>query len=137
MTGYSERDVARGKIDWREITPPEYAERDNRAWREMMERGECLPYEKEYITRDGKRLPILIAGVRLTEDPVTGVFLNLDITDWKLMEKELVETTHYAEHLFESSLIGLTRFNDERPSSTPTMPSWTSSATRERTSKPA
>jgi PAS domain S-box-containing protein len=111
MTGYSERDVLRGKIDWREITPPEYAERDNRAWREMMEHGECLPYEKEYITRDGKRIPILIAGVRLTEDPVTGVFLNLDITDWKLMERELRETTHFAEHLFESSLIGLTRFD--------------------------
>jgi PAS domain S-box-containing protein len=113
MTGYSERDVARGRIDWREITPPEYAERDNRAWREMMEHGECLPYEKEYITRDGKRIPILIAGVRLTADPVTGVFLNLDITDWKLMEMELLETTHYAEHLFESSLIGLTRSNTE------------------------
>ena len=113
MTGYSERDVARGRIDWREITPPEYTERDNRAWREMMEHGECLPYEKEYITRDGKRIPILIAGVRLTEDPVTGVFLNLDITDWKLMERELLETTHYAEHLFESSLIGLTRFDTE------------------------
>ncbi len=113
MTGYTERDVARGRIDWREITPPEYAERDNRAWREMMEDGECLPYEKEYITRDGKRLAILIAGVRLTEDPVTGVFLNLDITDWKLMERELLETTHYADHLFDSSLIGLFRRNQE------------------------
>jgi PAS domain S-box-containing protein len=113
MTGYSAREIARGRVDWREMTPPEYAERDNRAWREMIEHGECLPYEKEYITRDGRRLPILIAGVRLTEDPVTGVFLNLDITDWKLMERELLETTHFAEHLFDSSLIGLTRLNDE------------------------
>jgi PAS domain S-box-containing protein len=113
MTGYGARDVARGRVDWREITPPEYAERDNRAWREMMEHGECLPYEKEYITRNGKRVPILIAGVKLTEDPVTGVFLNLDITDWKLMERELLETTHFAEHLFDSSLIGLTRSDNE------------------------
>jgi PAS domain S-box-containing protein len=112
MTGYSERDVARGRIDWREITPPEYAERDNRAWVEMMTNGECLPYEKEYVAKDGRRVPILIAGVRLTEDPVTGVFLNLDITDWKLMEHELEETTHFAEHLFDSSLIGLTRFRE-------------------------
>ena len=113
MTGYSEGDVARGRIDWREITPPEHAERDNRAWREMLEHGECLPYEKEYVARNGKRVPILTAGVRLTEDPVTGVFLTLDITDWKLMERELVETTHYAEHLFESRLMGLTRFNEQ------------------------
>jgi PAS domain S-box-containing protein len=112
MTGYSERDVKRDRLDWRDITPPEYLERDNRAWREMIERGECLPYEKEYIRRDGKRLPILIAGVRLTEDPVTGVFLNLDITDWKLMENELIEATHFAEHLFDSNLIGLTQSDE-------------------------
>jgi PAS domain S-box-containing protein len=114
MTGYSSKDVAQGKVDWREITAPEYAERDNRAWREMMEHGECLPYEKQYITKSGKRLPVLVARVRLTEEPVTGILLALDISEWKQMEDELVNSVHYAEHLFDTRLIGVMKSDNER-----------------------
>jgi PAS domain-containing protein len=83
MTGYGARDVARGRVDWREITPPEYAERDNRAWREMMEHGEC------HHTKGTSRANACPSHRRRKVDggPSNRRVPEPGIPDWKLMEK--------------------------------------------------
>src|SRR5439155_535765 len=41
-------------------TPPEFAETDTRAIHQMAAKGFAAPYEKEYITKEGQRVPVLL-----------------------------------------------------------------------------
>ena len=38
----------------------------------MAVHGVCAPYEKEFLARDGGRVPILIAGARVDDAPEGG-----------------------------------------------------------------
>ena len=95
LIGYSRRDLEAGEIRWDILTPPEYHEWNARAVREMRQRGACTPYEKEYIRKDGGRVPILI-GAALFQEPYelqdTCVAFCLDLTEQKKIETQLRQT---------------------------------------------
>jgi PAS domain S-box-containing protein len=57
----------RGIRDWRDATPPEHRPRDERAVRQILEAGRADPFEKEFLRRNGSRVP-----VRLTLAPMPG-----------------------------------------------------------------
>ena len=66
MVGYTREDMQAGRVRWDMMTPPEYGEVDRQHIAEAAERGSCTPYEKEYIRKDGTRIPIL-CGYALLE----------------------------------------------------------------------
>jgi signal transduction histidine kinase/CheY-like chemotaxis protein len=72
------------------MTPPEYAERDQRALRETATTGFCKPYEKEYIRKDGSRVPILIGAAMFEDSPEEGVCFVLDLTERKRIEQQVI-----------------------------------------------
>ena len=88
MVGYSREEVIGGRLSWREMTPPEYAELDDRATAEMAERGVCSPFKKEYIRRDGSRIPILFGAAVLQGEPPLSICFILDLTEQKRGEEE-------------------------------------------------
>ena len=55
------------------MTPPEYAERDLLYVQKLTEKGSAAPYEKEYIRKDGSRVPVLIGAVFFEDNPQEGV----------------------------------------------------------------
>jgi PAS domain S-box-containing protein len=63
LVGYSDEDLAAGRISWHALTAPEYRLRDQEALDEVKATGQCAPYEKEYIAKDGTRVPILLGAV--------------------------------------------------------------------------
>jgi len=91
MTGYTREDQEAGLVRWDTMTPPEYAELDAAHIREAAERGSCTPYEKEYIRKDGARIPILCGYALLegSEDQYIGFVL--DLSEQKQAERELRE----------------------------------------------
>ena len=95
MTGYSRDDVKSGALRWTEITPPEYREIDARALEEIRRTGSLSPFEKEYIRKDGSRVPVLIGGAWF-EQSQEGVAFVLDLTERKRAETEQ-EARHAAE----------------------------------------
>jgi len=89
LTGYTRQDLVQGRINWQEITAPEHLNQDERALNEMSLRGACAPYEKEYIRKDGRRVPVLIGGALLEGSTDRGVRFAIDITERKRAEAEI------------------------------------------------
>jgi len=90
MVGYSQEDLVSGRINWLNMTPPEYHHVDDQAIEELKATGVIrTPFEKEYIRKDGSRLPVLIGSATLDEQQVNGVSLILDITERKQAEARL------------------------------------------------
>ncbi|MBN3909380.1 MAG: PAS domain S-box protein [Nostoc sp. NMS1] len=89
LAGYTREEFAiLGRINWRELTPTEYKYLDDRAILEVQTTGVSKIYEKEYIQRNGKRVPIVLGVAFLNDSQEHGVAFVLDITDRKLAEKE-------------------------------------------------
>ncbi|MEI6946146.1 PAS domain S-box protein [Paraflavisolibacter sp. H34] len=87
MSGYSREDFTSGRVDWRQLTPPEFMEVTLKSKEEFETRWQNTPYEKQYIRPDGSRWWGLFAGKRLSEHEC--VEFVLDITETKHMEEEL------------------------------------------------
>jgi PAS domain S-box-containing protein len=90
LIGYSREDLRAGRINWREITPPEYAEVDQRSLEEVAAKGFCTTYEKEYIRKDGSRVPVLIGSASFEDNPNEGVRFVLDLTERKKLEQQFL-----------------------------------------------
>jgi PAS domain S-box-containing protein len=89
--GYSEVDVSAGKVRWDKLTPPEYAEADARAVEQLQTLGRCEVYEKVYIAKDGRRVPILIGAAAIDtaeSDPEIAAFVT-DLTPLKAAQEAL------------------------------------------------
>jgi PAS domain S-box-containing protein len=88
MVAYTRAELDSGRLLWPAMTPPDYAERDAAALAELEERGVCTPFEKEFLRRDGSRVPILIGYAELDHDPPRWICFVLDLTERKQAEEE-------------------------------------------------
>jgi PAS domain S-box-containing protein len=89
IVGYSRQDLLSGHVQWATMTPPEYRAADARAIDDLRQRGSSPPYEKEYIRKDGSRIPVLVGGALIEGSEENGVAFVLDLTEQKEAEAEL------------------------------------------------
>ncbi|WP_394833755.1 ATP-binding protein [Pendulispora rubella] len=88
MLGYSREEFERDGLDWKTLTPPEYAPTDDQAFVEMNELGYCRPYEKAYRAKDGHVVPIQIGSAYWEGTTDGGVCWILDCSERKQAEAE-------------------------------------------------
>ncbi|HEX3359336.1 MAG TPA: ATP-binding protein [Tepidisphaeraceae bacterium] len=88
IVGYSRRDVEAGDLTWQKLIPPEYLNVDHRSMIEAAGGGASAPSEKEYLRKDGTRVPILLGIAGLEEDMTQFVCLVQDLTRQKQAESE-------------------------------------------------
>jgi PAS domain S-box-containing protein len=88
MVGYTRDDLAAGLLNFRAMTPPEWAERNEQGLTAIRSDGFAATYEKEYFRKDGSRVPILIGGTRFEDASVEGYSYILDISEQKVREAE-------------------------------------------------
>jgi PAS domain S-box-containing protein len=87
--GYDREDLISGRLRWTHLTPPEWLDRDERWVPELKRTGSLQPFEKEYLRKDGSRVPVLI-GMAIFEDRGNqGVGFVLDLTERKRAEEGL------------------------------------------------
>jgi hypothetical protein len=86
MIGFTRDEMEGGLIDWRAITTPNSLIRDDQAIIELRDHGTCLPFEKEYVLRDGTRLPVLLGAVRYSTDPFEWICWVTDLRPQKEVE---------------------------------------------------
>lgn len=82
-------------LRWYDMTPPEYLPRDIEGIETADKEGACLPYDKEYIAKDGTRVPITL-GYTPVEDR-TGQYICFVLDQSRLRQAELALKQSQAE----------------------------------------
>jgi len=85
-------DLNAGRINWRTLTPPEYAYLDRRCLEELAVSGVGRPYEKEYVLKDGSRVPVLVVAATFEDNSGEGVGFFIDLTERKGLEARLFQS---------------------------------------------
>jgi hypothetical protein len=95
------------------MTPPEYRTRDAQAIEEILETGTYMPFEKEYLTKDGKRVPVLVGGTlfRRASEASLEIAFVLDLTARKEIERQKDLFHGMTSHELKTPLAALNRDN--------------------------
>jgi PAS domain S-box-containing protein len=107
LLGVTRQDLMESKVDWKKFTPPEWLPADEKAIRELNERGVCEPYEKEYIRADGTRVPVYIADAILPGPGKEIAAFVIDITERKRAEEALRRNEKMFSTLVEAAPFGV------------------------------
>lgn len=93
MLGYGPEDVESGRLCWNLIQVPDRRDKDDEALEQLRASGTCAPYETEFLTKDGSRVPVYV-GAAIVPDTDGSGFLGAafvtDLSALKEAERELV-----------------------------------------------
>ncbi len=88
MIGYSRQELLSGDLNWEDLTPPEFLPKDVEAIAEASVKGFWTPFEKEYIHKDGHRVPIIIGGSMFKDVPNEYIVFIIDLSEQKKVSHE-------------------------------------------------
>jgi PAS domain S-box-containing protein len=88
MVGRSRAELDAGAVSWRALTPREWLAADDRVLEQLAREGRVEPYEKEYERADGSRIPVLVSGVQLAQDPLRVIAIVIDLSERRAAERE-------------------------------------------------
>jgi PAS domain S-box-containing protein len=91
MVGYDREDLLAESIWWKDLTPPDWRDRNNARIEQQKVGGRFEPFEKEFTRKEGSRVPILIGGATFEKGGNQGVAFVLDLTGRKQVEAEARE----------------------------------------------
>ena len=103
IIGYDREDFVSNSLNWMELTPPEWRDRNMRTLAELNSTGTVQAFEKEYFRKDGSRVPVLIGAALLKEGGMGSVVFVLDLTERKRAEEAVRES----ERRLRSALDGI------------------------------
>ena len=106
IIGYDRGDLIAGRLNWRELTPPEWHEADDNRGAQLEATGTAQPYEKEYFRKDGRRVPVLIGAAVFEGSSAEGVGFVLDLTDRKRAERAYAQVQMELAHANRVATMG-------------------------------
>jgi PAS domain S-box-containing protein len=90
MLGFTRDDLKSGKIEFDEITAPEFIAADERARVQLAERGFSDPYEKALIAADGHAVPVMVGAISFEPGRSTPwMAWVLDLSEHRRLEERL------------------------------------------------
>ncbi|MCO4865787.1 AAA family ATPase [Cupriavidus sp. WGlv3] len=89
MVGYEREDLVSGRVRWTDLTPVELRADSEQALAHAVRTGSALPFEKEYIRKDGSRLPVIVGLAMFADNRQEGVAFVLDLTERKHAEERV------------------------------------------------
>lgn len=112
MVGYSREDIKNGTLRWSVISPEKYDKVDIEKISELLENKRIVPFEKEYIHKNGTIVPVLVGAEVLTEDPTFGVCFAIDVSAFAERDKKKDEFIEMISHELRTPL-SVMRFSTE------------------------
>jgi PAS domain S-box-containing protein len=106
IIGYDRGDLIAGRLNWRELTPPEWQEAADRRVAQLEASGTTQPHEKEYFRKDGTRVPVLVGAAAFEGSSGEGVGFVLDLTDRKRAERAYTEVQMELAHANRVAAMG-------------------------------
>lgn len=91
IIGYDREDLAAGRVRWTDLTPSEWRDDTARRVAEVTTTGTAQPREKEYFRKDGSRVPVLVGGAAVGEEPQQAIAFVLDLSERKRAEAQARE----------------------------------------------
>ncbi|GHO87188.1 PAS domain S-box protein [Dictyobacter formicarum] len=107
MTGYTREDLRAGNMNWLHMTAPDDLARTLEAHQEHATQLSITPYEKEYVCKDGSRLPVLVGGVLFQHHPHQAIGFVLDNSARKELEQRKDDFINMASHELRNPLTAL------------------------------
>jgi PAS domain S-box-containing protein len=92
VVAYSRDDLEAGRLRWRDLTPAQWREADDRRMKALAASGTAPPYEKELFRKDGGRVPVLVGAANFEGAGDEGVGFVLDLTDRKRADEAVRES---------------------------------------------
>ncbi|MDE2343453.1 MAG: EAL domain-containing protein, partial [Betaproteobacteria bacterium] len=89
ICGYTPGELA--ALDYWTLTPREYADQEAEQLRQLTEKGFYGPYEKEYVRKDGSRVPLRLNGSLIHGQDGTPYIWSMveDISDLRQKEQQI------------------------------------------------
>ena len=88
IVGYSREEMLAGQLVIERLTPPEHHAADGAATQGLLAEGRYGPYEKEYLRKDGTRVPVMVGGILTPGPPPQTVAFVLDLSERRRAESE-------------------------------------------------
>jgi PAS domain S-box-containing protein len=107
MVGYTRSELLGGEIDWRALTPPEWLALDERAIAELARTGRFEQYEKEYVRKDGGRVPVSLGGARIAHTDDEQICYIVDLSRMRRAEAALRHSESRFRALVDGNVIGI------------------------------
>ena len=108
MVEYRNEELVSGRMRWTDLTPPEGHDRDARAVAEARENGSVQHYEKEFLRKNGTRVPVMIGAAMFEKGGNEGVAFVLDLSEQKRAEQDS-KRTHEALQVAQTELARVSR----------------------------
>jgi PAS domain S-box-containing protein len=89
IVGYDREDLDAGRMRWPSLTPAELHASNERTLTELKATGTVQPCEREYLRKDGRRVPVLMGSTLFEESGNEGLAFVLDLTERKRAEEAL------------------------------------------------
>lgn len=70
------------------LTPEKFSSLDQKARQELISQGSCQPYEKEFICKDGKTIPVLVSLANSNIETGECIGIALDLRQLKELEQQ-------------------------------------------------
>lgn len=93
-----------GSLDYWTLTPREYETREAEQLASLSDSGYYGPYEKEYMRKDGTRIPIELHGTLVTGKDGERYIWSIveDISERKRMEAELMDSRNFFNSIIDA-----------------------------------
>jgi PAS domain S-box-containing protein len=92
MIGRPRADLLERRLHWGQLTPPEYHADDAHALAFIQQQGRHLPYEKELLRTDGRRVPVLVGATVIDRGRVAAFVV--DLSEHKRAEQKIRFQAH-------------------------------------------
>jgi PAS domain S-box-containing protein len=107
LVGYSRDELVSGRVPWASLTAPEWSDVDARAIEQLTTTGVAGLREKEFIRKDGTRVPVLAGSAMLGGGTTECISFVLDLTERKEAERGRREAERRAQRMVESATVGM------------------------------